>query len=114
MQIIQLDNVLAIPEIYFQPAPWSSNPSLPDIILQCVNSCPKIIQELLRKQLILCGGSAKFPNMKRRIDAEMTRRGCAFDDVTVRSEHEWKEPEVFVSREEFDMYGPSIVHEKFF
>lgn len=102
-------------------------PGIHEIIHDTINLCDKQIQQELYSGIVLAGGNTLFNKFDERVQAEVAKmapkkttvRAVAFPD---RKYATWTGgsvlgslstfPCMWVSKNEFDDYGPSIVHRK--
>jgi actin-related protein len=117
-----------VPEGFFNTSLLGSEAkSLPQLVSEAVNACDSDVRAALAREVILSGGPCMLPGMATRLDMELQRRLVGLD-VKVRGYESglWPSPwrggamfaelggfcDMWISRDEYDEHGPSIVHKK--
>lgn len=99
---------------------------IPDLIVECLGN---IEDHLIREEVMTCpvvcvGGSTMFPGFPERLKAELTERGVNMRVIcpperkcstwiggSIASEMKQFKP-LYITKEEYDEIGPTIVHSK--
>ena len=119
------------PECLFQPSLIGrmDTPAIHEIICNSIMKCDKDIHKQLLANTVLSGGSTLFPGIAERMQKEIASLAPAFTNVKIiapvdRKLSVWKGGSIFaslptfqkmwISKEEYDEHGPSIVHRKCF
>ena len=116
------------PEHLFQPDDLlgTEEEGLGDITYQAIMKCEEHMQHDLFSNIVLSGGSTMFPGFKERIIKEITALAGSVEinikDPPNRSNAAWVGGSIlasldqfhsmWITKEEYDETGPSIVHQK--
>lgn len=117
-----------VPEGFFNPKLLGSEASsLPQLISESVAACNSDVRVAVVQEVILSGGPCMLPGMATRLEMELQRRLPGLD-VDVRGYERGLQPspwrggamfaelsgfrDMWISRDEYDEHGPSIVHQK--
>jgi len=131
-QVITIGNErFRAPEVLFSPAFMGSDePGLPELIVNSILLVDPDIQATLFQNIILCGGTSLFPGLGERLTKELVTL-VSNPDIKIKVispperkystwiggsivgslstiQHQW------ISKQEYDERGPSIVHTKCF
>lgn len=119
------------PELLFQPLLWGNKDldGIHKFTHDCIIKCDNDIRRDLFKNIILAGGCTMFDGMKDRmkkeiqalapspmgpeVEAPADRKYSCWLGGAILSLIEKFEP-MWITKKEFDEYGPSIVHRKCF
>nr|ACO15496.1 Actin-related protein 6 [Caligus clemensi] len=130
-QIVRMNNErFTVPEILFNPSDVGiSQIGIGEAITRCIQMCPENIRPWLLRNIILIGGSSKFPNMKERIELELRELTPHLMDINIHLPEDpisyaWEGGASFsddpsflkacVSRKEFLEKGHSICDKRFY
>ena len=128
-QVITIDKErFKCPEAMFKPARMGIEmPGAHETSIMSINKCDEDIHKNLYANMILAGGSTRFPGMLERMQTEMTALAPRTVKVNTRaasSASAWEGGstlaslstfrEMWISKEEYDEYGPALVHQKCF
>jgi actin-related protein len=118
------------PEILFNPSLYGmESKGIHHSIYESILSCDVDIRKDLYGAIVLSGGSTVFPNMAERIQSEITKFASSSMRVKVVAPAERKYSvwiggsilaslstfqQMWVTKEEYSEYGPSVVHRKCF
>ncbi|KAJ7844781.1 actin 1 [Mycena olivaceomarginata] len=130
-QVITIaDERFSVPETLFKPPPIdgeSLRPGIHELIFKSITSCDAELQPELYKNIVLSGGTTLFPGLPERLTKEL--RKLAPPDVTVeihapreRKYSAWMGGSIMASlstfrnlwcsRQDYDEFGPAVVHRK--
>ncbi|XP_014205593.1 actin-related protein 6 isoform X2 [Copidosoma floridanum] len=129
-QILRMNNErFTIPEILFHPSDVGiKQMGIPEAIMDCLKACEEETWPHLLANIVLTGGSCKFPNFQERVLKEI--RSLAPDDYTVNV-YLPKDPittaweggkllsndagysNLVVKREEYEEEGQAVCYDKF-
>ena len=120
------------PELLFQPSLAGRDFSgLHDHVFQSIQKCDVDVRRDLYQNIVLAGGSTLFPGLPERLTKEVQklvpknistkvnvvaipeRKNCAWIGGSILSEVSTFEP-MWITKEEYQEAGPSIVHRKCF
>jgi len=130
-QVITIGNErFRAPEILFSPAFIGyEEAGLPEIIMHSVALCDIDLRSTLLANMVLCGGTSMFPGFPDRLQKEITALVSASTKIKIiappeRKYSTWIGASIlgslstfqsqWISKEEYDEFGPSIVHKKCF
>merc|ERR1719145_257833 len=118
------------PEVLFQPnLVGRESDGIHKMTYESIMKCDVDVRRDLYRNTVLSGGSTMFPNMDARLSNEITALAPASIKVKVVAPPERKYSvwiggsilsslstfqEMWVSKDEYDEAGPSIVHKRFF
>uniref|UniRef100_A0A7S1LV67 Actin n=1 Tax=Neobodo designis TaxID=312471 RepID=A0A7S1LV67_NEODS len=130
-QVFMNEHRFTVPEALFAPellgASFKGTPALHTTIHEAIQMCDPSIQAELYGAIVLAGGNTLFPSLDERVQREVaalapsgtTTRAVAFPD---RKYAAWLGgsvlgslrtfPSMWVTKNEYDDYGASIVHRK--
>jgi actin-related protein 6 len=85
-QILKLNNErFAIPELLFHPSDIGINQmGVPETVINSVDACPEATRPHLLANIVVIGGSAKFPGMQSRLLKEIRCLAPDWYDVNVK------------------------------
>ncbi|KAH9388929.1 Actin, cytoplasmic A3a [Tyrophagus putrescentiae] len=118
------------PEVLFQPSLFSlANNGIHETIYDSVMKCPVDYQKGFFANIVLSGGNTRFPDFADRLKKEITALAPSQMNIEVSAPHKEKhsawiggavlstlssfEP-LWISKQDYVEYGPSIVHRKCF
>lgn len=117
------------PEALFQPSlMYSSAPSLPHLLYTAVQNSALDIQPSLLANIVISGGNTMWRGLEQRLLREITvlrgKGGQHISAIEARKYGSWiggsvltslsTFQQLWVSRAEYDEYGPTVVHTKCF
>jgi len=118
------------PEILFSPAfIGSEEAGLPELIMNSIFACDVDMRSTLLGNILLCGGTSMFPGFADRLQKEVTALAPASARIKIiappeRKYSTWIGGSIlaslstfqgqWISKEEYDESGPSVVHRKCF
>jgi len=130
-QVITIGNErFRAPEVLFSPAfIGSEEAGLPEIMMNSISNCDIDMRSSLLSNILLTGGTSMFPGFADRIQKDITALAPASCRIKViappeRKYSTWIGGSIlgslstfqsqWISKEEYDESGPSIVHRKCF
>ena len=89
-QLIRMNNErFMVPEILFRPADIGiSQMGVAEAVVECVSSCDQAAQPWLYRNIVLTGGSVKFPGFRQRLETEVRRLAPAEMEVVIRDDED--------------------------
>ncbi|XP_078235106.1 actin-like protein 9 [Pogona vitticeps] len=117
------------PEMLFHPPqmPGLSVPGVPGLALKSLQEVPEICQKEMYENILLCGGSSRFKGFKERLTHDLlagvpTNTKVNVTTMPLRKYSVWTGGSILASlnnfqrywvlKEEYQEYGPCIVHQK--
>lgn len=84
-QILRLNNErFAVPELFFHPSDIGINQmGISEAVINSINSCPKETRPHLYANIVVIGGSAKFPGMQARLQKDIRSMAPEWFEVNV-------------------------------
>ena len=71
-QVDLTDQLIQVPELMFQPSLYGHETmGLHQLVQHCVEACSLDVRAQLLQNVLLCGGNSMFPNMAKRLQAEI-------------------------------------------
>ncbi len=72
-QVLSLSNErISVPELLFHPSDIGiDQPGVPEVVTQAVETCVPDMREALYSNIVLVGGSTRFPNFATRLETEL-------------------------------------------
>nr|XP_002128924.1 actin, cytoplasmic-like [Ciona intestinalis] len=130
-QVITIGNErFRCPETYFQPSfIGMESPGIHETTYTSIMKCDVYIRNTMYANTVLSGGSTLFPGIADRMKKEVTALAPPNTEVQIiappgRKYSSWTGgsilaslstfQQMWISKQEYDEYGPSIVHRKFF
>eukprot|EP00466_Bigelowiella_natans_P012801 jgi/Bigna1/46738/estExt_Genewise1.C_60276 len=133
-QILTLSNErITVPELLFSPSMIGiKQGGIAEAITQSVKACHPDIQALLYKNIVLIGGSTKFPNFQKRLRQDLRAQVPSDWEINIRSAGSgvdpslcaWKGGSMMVksgaysnyslSKKTYEEYGPDACKRKFY
>lgn len=128
-QVITIGNErFRAPEVLFSPAfIGSEEAGLPELVMNSIYLCDVDLRSNLLSNIVLSGGTSMFPGFSDRISKEITSLAPASARIKVIAPPERKYStwiggsilgslstfrQQWISKEEYDEHGPSIIHRK--
>lgn len=118
------------PESLFQPSFLGlESPGIHENVFNSIMKCDVDLRQDLYANIVLSGGTSMLPNIVDRLKKEITELAPSKMEIKVidppdRKYSAWRGGSKFASepafkpscinKQEYDEYGPSIVHKKFF
>jgi actin-related protein len=119
-----------VPEGLFQPSHIGMEQSgIQDVVFQCVNKCDIDLKRTLFENIVLSGGTTLLPGIDKRLTSELTKLVPELVKPNVSAPPERKYSvwiggsilcslpsfeDMWITKNEYDEYGPSIIHRKCF
>ena len=119
-----------VPEGLFQPSHIGMEQSgIQDVVFQCVNKCDIDLKRTLFENVVLSGGTTLLPGIDKRLTSELTKLVPELVKPNVSAPPERKYSvwiggsilcslpsfeDMWITKNEYDEYGPSIIHRKCF
>lgn len=129
-QIVTVGNErFRCPEALFQPAlMYSSSASLPTLLYTALQNSAIDLQPLLLANIVISGGNTMWRGIEQRLAREIAlRRGAGGQHISAIATRQYGAwiggsvltslstfQQLWVSRAEYDEYGPTVVHAKCF
>ncbi|XP_077979378.1 actin-1-like [Glandiceps talaboti] len=118
------------PEILFQPSLYGiDSPGIHEMVYDCIMKCDIDIRRDLYANIILSGGTTMYPGIQERMQQEMMALAPSTMKIKVIAPPErtfsvWiggsilaslsTFQQMWISKQEYDEYGPAVVHRKCF
>ncbi|XP_070580850.1 actin, cytoplasmic 3-like isoform X1 [Ptychodera flava] len=124
------DERFRCPEALFQPSLLGiESPGIHEILNTSIAKCPASVHKELYANIVLSGGTSLLPGLEGRLQKEMTALAPSGTQVKVIARPEFKyaswigssivasliaptNPQMWLSKAEYDESGPSIIHSK--
>ncbi|XP_070580853.1 actin-1-like isoform X2 [Ptychodera flava] len=114
---------------YFSKMPGIESPGIHEILNTSIAKCPASVHKELYANIVLSGGTSLLPGLEGRLQKEMTALAPSGTQVKVIARPEFKyaswigssivasliaptNPQMWLSKAEYDESGPSIIHSK--
>lgn len=108
-QVLKLNNErFAVPELLFHPSDIGiTQMGISEAIIDAINACPEETRPHLYANIVVVGGSAKFPGLRKRLEKDVRSMAPEWFQVNITLPKDpiayaWQGGKYFVNDEEFE------------